>query len=464
MCSMCFTQKHKQHTFKHIEDVIVSQKRYLCDQLDTLKSNLDQFNYKLAKREQVTRSFKDDIDEVGNGILCQRSMMKAEVDSMAESLMVQLGRLLQEEFLSSERDCWLHWKNITEMKELIRAIEEEIEHSNGVSSLMELTERLKTAISLPNYVTNEDVFPCKPRHFCGQLNQTPLKSMLGYVHLVDESKDVIRYKKKDIDRTQVQRISLFKVPRQKTVNSICPINDKRAWVAVSSSTVLSAINKAGKVTEKVKLKFVPWYLALSKQADVLMTSYNASSLIYKLSKTRRVTTFADNNPFNSHGISVSDSDEVVVSTNSPTILVLNKFGDRIREISSDGKAQSIVCLTTGQVAVTIYNPVAVVTTYCNKLVVTGMCDKTILSWRDDLDKDKKNNGRFLCGIGRDMYDRVFVPDVSNDQVYVVSGDGKKTTCLLDERHKIRAPGAIGVDMCGHVWIGCLDGNIHVIQL
>ena len=70
----------------------------------------------------------------------------------------------------------------------------------------------------------------------------------------------------------------------------------------------------------------------------------------------------------------------------------------------------------------------------------------------------------LGRVGRDIYDRVFVPDVRNNQVYVVSGGEEKVYCLSDKKHGIKAPTVVGVDWYGRIWIGCGDGTVHVIEL
>ncbi|XP_033747168.1 tripartite motif-containing protein 45-like [Pecten maximus] len=55
ICSMCFTQKHKQHAFKHFEEEVDLQKKYMRDQLETFKSKLDQFSEKISNRHKASQ-------------------------------------------------------------------------------------------------------------------------------------------------------------------------------------------------------------------------------------------------------------------------------------------------------------------------------------------------------------------------------------------------------------------------
>jgi len=51
-------------------------------------------------------------------------------------------------------------------------------------------------------------------------------------------------------------------------------------------------------------------------------------------------------------------------------------------------------------------------------------------------------------------------------VYVLGKDGSGTVCLLDRIKGINGPLAlaIAVDDSGRLWVGCTDGNIHIIEI
>ncbi|XP_021367320.1 uncharacterized protein LOC110459411 [Mizuhopecten yessoensis] len=361
MCSMCFTQKHKQHTFKHLEEEVVSQKLYMHDQLKNLKSSLDGHVSTLTKRKRDSKSFKESAYVI------------------LQTVQTRLSHLMP--------DCIL---------------------KNG---------------------------DC-------------------------------RYEQRNINSKQVRQIGAYLI-HVRQINSICPIDDTQVWTSASGSNELIKVNKNGKVTESVKLDFNPWCLTLTNTEELLITCCGGSPLIHKLSKDRQITRFTDISPLQAYGISVSDSDEVFVTTRTKTIQVLNMSGERIRQISFGMSLQahaygmlSIVCLTTGYIAVTIGN----FGRYCKEMVVINITDQVIHNWSGRLDHGRTIEKTMQCDIARDRYDRVFVPDFITNQVYVISGNDRTAQCLLDDRHGLMGPTAVCVDRCGHVWVGCFDGSVYVMEL
>ncbi|XP_021367297.1 uncharacterized protein LOC110459394 [Mizuhopecten yessoensis] len=451
MCAMCFTEKHKQHTFKNIEEEIDSQKQYMQDQLKILKFKLDHFEDNLSKRHEVSKSFNDSVDVIRHTVQTKRLRLKAEIDSLADTVLEELSSLMEEEDKSHKQDCQSHEQTIKEIKQLISDVEQNNEQLSS-TSLFELTGRLRTTIPLYDVAT-KPVLPRPPHFVCRKLNAEQMKSMIGYLQ-----------DRKEVDSKKVSQIATFRVPRKTQINSICPIDDTHAWVSVHSSQELIKVNKNGKVTECVKLDFDPWCLTSTYIKELLITCNDHSSLIHKLTKDRHVTRFTDISPLEAWGISVSNSDDVFVTTNTTTIQVLNKSGERIRQIScrgdSGGVGLGIVCLTTGNMVVTncvnIYD--------CNEIIVINTSDQITHKWRGELDNGQKIVETKQCDIARDKYDRVFVPDHITDQVYIISGNEKKAMCLLDKKHRVTEPLAVCVDRCGHVWIGCGDGTVHVMQI
>ncbi|XP_021367324.1 uncharacterized protein LOC110459415 [Mizuhopecten yessoensis] len=458
MCAMCFTKKHKQHTFKNIEEEIVSQQQYMQDQLKILKSKSVHFNDNLSKRHEMNKSVKESVDVIRQTVQTQRQKLKAEIDSIADAVLVELSSLVEEEEKSYQQDCKSHEQTIKEIKQLIRGVEQNAEKMSS-TSLVELTGRLRTTI--PLYAVTTKIMLPRPPHFMpGKLNADQMKSMIGYIHVDQLKTEDLRYEKKKVDSKKVSQISTFRVPRQVQINSICPSDDIHAWMSVFSSNELIKVNKEGKVIESVNLDFNPWCLAVTNTEELLITRCDVSPLIHKLSKDRLVTRFADISPLVARGISVSDSDEVFVTTHTTTIQVLNMSGERIRQISCGSDGLSIVCLTTGCIAVTTGADIY----YCKEMIVINKSDQIIHKWRGELDNGQKLGKSIQCDIARDRYDRVFVPDYNTNQVYVLSGNEQQAKCLLDKKHGVTEPMAVRVDRCGHVWIGCYNGTVHVMEL
>ncbi|XP_033746876.1 uncharacterized protein LOC117332101 [Pecten maximus] len=455
ICSMCFTQKHKQHAFKHFEDEINTQKHYMREQFETLKFKLDQFNEKLSNRRQKSKTFKESVDIICKDVKERGTKLKAEIDSIVDNVLAELSSLVAEEDKLLKQDCEHDDKSVKQIKQLIEEVEQQSENPSS-GTLFELTGRLRTTIPLYD-VTGTSIHLYLPSCETGQIDTEQLTKMIGFVKAEGRNDSTPTYEKKDIDNQHVRKLTSFQTPPNKPIFSICPIDDTYAWISMFKCRDLLRVNKKGNVTETVKLDFTPWSLALTN-SGLLMTRSAQSPLIYKLSEDRRVTTFADTSPLKSCCISVSNTDEVFVSTDTTTILVLNMSGDKVRQLSYGQSGSRIVSLTGGYVAVTTGGG------YCKELNIDDKSGQIIHTWSGELDNGQKLSHTIQNSTACDKYDRVFVPDLVTHQVYVISRNERKAKCILDEKHGVRHPLAVGVDRCGHVWIGCGNGTVYVMQL
>ncbi|XP_021357134.1 uncharacterized protein LOC110452782 [Mizuhopecten yessoensis] len=294
------------------------------------------------------------------------------------------------------------------------------------------------------------VSPKQPSFVTGSINRVLLTKMLGELHHGNQ------YEKTDIDSKHVQRLSKITVTQRNEIRSICPVDDSHAWLSIDQYHGLVLINREGVVIETVKLDFCLYRIAMVGTTDILMSCSDDSTFVYKLSlHNTQVTTFADIKPHEPHDISINERDEVFVSTNTPDIVVLNQSGTIVRKVTCGMNGRFITCLSSGDIAVSDYTNVS---------IITDRSGTTKYKWTGELNNGHNVGSRSLHNISRDKYNRLLVLDYKNDQVYVLPRDSTQATCLLDEKHGVVSPTAVGVDKCGNVWIGCLNGTVHVMRL
>ncbi|XP_021361929.1 uncharacterized protein LOC110455847 [Mizuhopecten yessoensis] len=316
--------------------------------------------------------------------------------------------------------------------------------------MFEIESSLRTSLS--RYDVNvKHVLPKQPNFVTGSIDRAMLAEMLGEPHHTNQ------YKKTDIDSKHVQRLSKFTVSQQNQILGICPVDDSHAWLSILHFKGLVLVNRKGVVTKTVKTNFSPLRIVMFGTANILMTSCPASTFVYKLSlHNKQVTTFADIGPHKALDISINEWDEVVVSTYTPDIVVLNQSGTIVRKVPCGMNGWCIACLSSGNVAV--------ITSSQDSLSITGKSCTVQHTWTGEINKGPNVGQMQLNKMSRDKYDRLFVPDVSNNQVYVLPRDGTQATCLLDQKHGVVEPTAVGVDTCGNAWIGCRYGTVHVMRL
>ncbi|OWF48691.1 uncharacterized protein LOC110452761 [Mizuhopecten yessoensis] len=446
ICSICLSKNHKQHNWKPFEDELSVKKEHFKEHMTTLADKIANFKTETSKRHCVNKTFKDNIDTTRREVNSQRTKLKAEVDYIAEAVLAELASLEKEESLLYKKDIQRSEKNVEELTRLLEQAE-----MTDTSSVSIFETEMSLRKTLPLYdVKMKHVSPKQPSFVLGNINRILLTKMLGELHHGDQ------YEKTDIDSKHVQRLSKFTVSQQNQILDISPVDDSHAWLSIHEYQVLVLVNSEAVAKETVKLDFCPHKTNIVGTKAILMTIDPFSTFVYKLSlHNKQVTTFADIRPHKAYDISINERDEVFVNTNTAVIVVLNQTGTIVRKVTCGMKAWCITCLSSGDIAVSDYDNVS---------IITDRSGTTKYKWSGELNNGQQVGSRDIRNMSRDKYDRLFVPDYTNNQVYVLPRDSTQATCLLDQKRGVTKPTSVGVDTCGNVWIGCEDGTVHVMRL
>ncbi|XP_021377961.1 uncharacterized protein LOC110466029 [Mizuhopecten yessoensis] len=452
LCGICLSKTHKNHNWEPFEDEFSSKRQHLKEHMTAISAKIEHFKNETSERHHDNDGFNDNIDTVRKEVNSKRTKLKAEVDSIADAILAELSALEKEESAMYKKDCQRSEKKVEELTRLLN--EAEMTDTSSVS-LFETERSLRT--KLPLYDVNvRYVSPKQPRFVTESIDRVMLTKTFGKLH------HVIQYEKIDIDSKHVQRLSKFTVIQHNLIFGICPVDDSHAWLAIKQYQGLVLVNKEGVVTETVKLNFCPFRITMVGATDILLTSYQDSTFVYKLSlHKKQVTTFADIRRHTACDVSINEWGEVFVTTGTPDIVVLNQSGTIIRKVTIGlERIKHVVCLSSGRLCV--------VQTTGGKwtdmnIKITDESGTVIQTWTGELDNGQKVGRMHLWKMSCDKYDRVFVPDNHNNQVYVLPRDGKQAMCLLDKTHGVVKPTVLGVDTCGNVWIGCEDGTVHVMD-
>ncbi|XP_021357125.1 uncharacterized protein LOC110452773 [Mizuhopecten yessoensis] len=444
LCLICLSKNHKHHNWKLLEDELSVRKEHFKKHKTTIADKIAHFKNVTSERQRVNKTFKDNIDTTRKEVNSQRTKLKAEVDSIAEAVLTDLASLEKEESLLYKNDIKNLEKNVEELTCLLEKAE-----VIDTSSVFIFQTEMSLRKTLPLYdVEVKFGLPKQPSFVTGSIDHVLLTKMLGELH---------EYEKIKIDSNNVQRLSRFTVTQLKKISSISPVDDRHAWLSIDHNRGLVLVNREGVVKETVKLDFCPYRTTSVGTTDILMTSNPPSTFVYKISLNNKLlTTFADIRPHKAYDISINEKDEVFVSTGTPVIVVLNHSGTIVRKVPCGTDGKCITCLSSGNIAVSDHFDIS---------IITDSFGTTKYKWSGENNSSSKPIIRNLFKMSRDKYDRLFVPDSYNNQVYVLPGDSTQATCLINWTFlKVNEPTAVGVDTCGNVWIGCVNGKVHVIKL
>ncbi|XP_021374018.1 probable RING finger protein 207 homolog [Mizuhopecten yessoensis] len=446
ICLICLGQLHEQHNCTTFEYEFRTKKKLLREHKTAISARIEDFKNMISTLYHGNTIFTDNIDTMRKEVTTQRTKLKSEIDSIADALLAELSSLEKEEATKHKKD---DQQLETYIGELTRLLEEaEVTHTFSMSMLKMERSLRKT---LPLYDVNVNDFSPKQQSFVtGSIDRVMLTKMLG------ELNHASQYEKTDIDSKHVQCLSKFTITQQNQILGVCPVDDSHAWLSIYQYQGLVLVNREGMVKETVELDFYPNNIAMVGTTDILMTTYPQSTCVYKLSlHNKQVTKFADVTPNEANDVSINESGYVFVSTGTQDIVVLNQAGTFVREVTCEINVYYTACLSSGDVAVL---------DSCSVFILTDLSGTTKYKWDGEL-----NNGQKVCDvlvsrISRDKYDRLFVVDYQNNQVYVLPRDSAHATDLLDQKHGVSDPTAVGVDAFGNVWIGCEDGTVHVMRL
>ncbi|OWF48689.1 E3 ubiquitin-protein ligase TRIM33-like [Mizuhopecten yessoensis] len=303
ICSICLSKNHKQHNWKLFEDELSVKKEHFKEQMTMIADKIANFKNKTSVRHCVNKTFKDNIDTTRKEVNSQRTKLKAEIDSIANTVLAELSSLEKEESMLHKKDIQRLDKNVEELTRLHEKAT--VTDTSGVS-IFETEMSLRKTLLLYE-VRMKHVSPKQPSFVTGSIDRVLLTKMLGELHHENQ------YEKTDIDNKHVQRLSTFTVTQRNQILDICPVDDSHAWLSIDQYQGLILVNRDGVVTETVKLDFYPYRITMVGTTDILMTSNPRSTFVYKLSlHNKQVTTFADIRSHNLCDISINKREEVLL--------------------------------------------------------------------------------------------------------------------------------------------------------
>ncbi|XP_033733305.1 uncharacterized protein LOC117322478 [Pecten maximus] len=439
LCSICVSKTHKHHNWKHLEETLPAVKEQIKEHMGAISGKIELFKNEISKLHRANKASIDNIDTTRKHVNAQRSELIAEVNSVADAVLDELSALEKEESVAHKTDCQQYEEKVQELT-LLHGKAEATKTNRSIISLLEIEKSMRTF--LPRYDVNvAAVLPKQPGFVAGGVDRAMLTKMFGELHRGNH------YEKIDINSQHVTRLSKFTVTQRRQIFSICPV-DNHAWLSMDGYAGLLLVSREGVVVDTVNLNFNPYSIAAVGTTAILMISNPLQTVIYKMSlHNKQMTAFANTSPHNASAIGINKTGEVFVCTGARDIVVLNQFGTIVKKLAITVYGLCIVCLSFG-IAVSGENGNYMYIGIAPKVFIMDESGKAILTWSGELDNGQQLTKMHLCKMSCDKYDRLFVPDFENHQVYVLPRNGTQATRLLDQKHGVVETYR---DERGHVW-------------
>jgi len=227
--------------------------------------------------------------------------------------------------------------------------------------------------------------------------------------------------------------------------------------------LLSLIDSTGRIITK-SVELVDSIYDAKKYRNEIIVTCNKQCKVFQMSADgKSISTFCNLSPYITRGLCVTQDLEVLVCLQSSKDMVvrLGRSGGIIQTIQNDktgaplyNNPLRVTSVTTGEV---------IVTDRTMGIVGVDREGQHIFTWNGEIQEERKFDQYSVCKIVHDSNNNLFVTDFYNHSVYVLGKDGSGAMCLLDRTQGIIFPRAIAVDDDGQLWVGCMDGDIHIIK-
>lgn len=459
--SSCFVMNHSRSNsgMKKIpSDSELSSKDY-CDtdslysrQTETFRKpeeSLEDMFYKLEN--YVVKELEDKIDmlhkereEVERDVVNESKRIKDHLNKLKSVLDQKAEAMIKQMYESKTRHCLEFERQTLYLKEKLKSVKATIAESRKIieSGMKETNERtenirnsMKTLIQVTEQLTEESVHI---RYSVKPLNDTNMEKVIGKVGTRVFFKDPLQF---DL---------VSAIQFDAGVNSICPIDSTKAWVAYQNCIQLTF--KDGDKGEKIQINEDIQDLAIDEAGNVIIACQSSVKSMDEEGELR--TLFKC--PSVPHGIGCRSDGLLVISLDEGRhIRLCSKKGEVISELNDGNKSDikkpyKIAINVNGDICVSDYQ-----SSYGDVVIFDSA----------GLPKARlRTDGMAPRGLACNEQGHIFVGDFRSDRVNVYSLHGHfiQTAVAADE-FGLSGPLSIAVDQVGDLWVGDWKRKVRIYK-
>lgn len=264
---------------------------------------------------------------------------------------------------------------------------------------------------------------------------------------------------------EVRHVATFEHRLDSVISAICPSSSNVAWVACNSDSVVAQYQRDGRETKRIYTDFYVDDMKVTQSGNLLVAPDLGTSIKFVNVQDPRTLDFASFYPFVTRGVFISKENDIYVSLRNETsakVVKMTSQGEIVRESQRDRGNQPLYS-----------DP--------DKIAVNSVGDVVVLDWAtkcvisvDIYGRYRfKYNGRIKrkvnCEIFTptdlvcDKYDNILICDCDNSAVHMLDRHGQFLRFLVSVENGVSCPCSLALDEEGQLWLGEMNGQVHVIE-
>jgi len=483
ICTQCLDKNHSGHNISSLNQIRDSKAEQLNKIIKTLQEKKSVYEKAFDIEGQNHSRFSKSVDQVRKEITDQKTKIIEEVNFVCNDQFRELSKIQQNEDKRYSDSCNLIQSQNQAMASAIQTAQKSI--ASNITALiiqatMDTTQTLNgledptmppttTATYQPGDRSHPNICQVQGKVIIEQGAKPILMTDIKKIEVKNQkASDDNKQQKHDVNKpridVRVKAKSTIKLKNKENIEVIVPLKNKTAWVAAERDKHLSLIDSTGRIIAKSVKLAKSIYDAKEYENTLIVTCHKCK--VYQMSADgKSKSTFCKLSPYETRGLCVTKDMEVMVclqaseDSEDNKVVRLGRSGEIIQTIQNDrtgaplyNDPQFVTSLTTGEV---------IVTEAGNRIVGVDREGHHVFTWDLEIQGGKVDKYSLHC-ITHDSNNNLFVTDY-NEGVYLLGNDGSGAISLLDSTQGIIFSWAIALDNDGQLWVGCLEGNIHIIE-
>ncbi|XP_022311510.1 uncharacterized protein LOC111116791 [Crassostrea virginica] len=308
------------------------------------------------------------------------------------------------------------------------------------------------------------------------LNDEFMKNLFGSIQMyrITPPSSILRNRRSTVPAIGLSLVAEFMCEGQDSsanVHAIAPISDTEAWVCCGwGSKDIELYNTSGDKKVSVKLDINVNDIVLTKNGDLLVSSYNGKIIKRVDHQSLKVTTFAELSFF-SRGMALTNDDCVYVCGTERNGSSGPHTGENKRNVITkynlDGSVVSELTISphdAHRMAVTADNHICF-SDYENsnkrQIVLMDESGMELCRYAGPPSQHEQESPLYPLDLTVDHYGHIIVSDWNNDCVHMLNKNIDFIRFLVEEEEGIQNPNALAIDRDGRLWVGNAKGLMRV---
>lgn len=263
----------------------------------------------------------------------------------------------------------------------------------------------------------------------------------------------------------VRHISTFEHKLSSVISAICPTSENVAWIACNSDATVVHYQIDGRERKRISTDFYVDDMKVTRNGNLLVAPDTGHVIKFLDVQSTDVIDFANVHPFATRGLHISDENDIYVSIRSETtakVVKMTSAGEVVRELQRD-RANVPLYSDPDKIAVNSHGDVIVLDWATKCVTSVDVYGRYRFKYNGKIKKGVHCESFAPTDLVCDKYDNILICDCDNNAVHMLNRHGQFLRFLISQENGVTCPSALALDNEGQLWLGEMNGQVHVIE-